>query len=120
VLYCVVLQHVASLDESQLTIEFAINKSKALNILHVFKLTSYLLICFTHANKPFIHSTIGRIYDRCHPLFAQHSTSHTLDPFSLFLSPTFTHLCISPALFHIKYFDLSICFIIEYMHFNER
>ncbi len=83
---------VASFDGCHLTIEFIINKSKVLNILCVSKLPSSLLACFVQVNKLFINS-IGRIHDQCQPFFAQHSTSHTLDSFSLFLSP---YLSLTP------------------------
>jgi len=77
--------NVVRLDKCQLTTEFAINKNEELNIFHVSKIQSYLLSCFAQANKSFINS-IRRMYDECRPLFSQHSTSHTLDPSSLFLS----------------------------------
>ncbi len=60
--FIVVQRQIASLGKCQLTTEFAINKSKALTILHVCKQVSYLLTCFVHANKSFIKSTSRRIY----------------------------------------------------------
>ena len=76
--------NVASLDKSYLTIEIATNKSKAVNILQLSKLPS--MICFAQAVKSFRNSTAEEFMIDAATPFAQHSSSHTLDPFSLSLS----------------------------------
>ncbi len=81
-------------------------KCKAFNILHVSKLPSCLLIRFALANKSFINSTSGRIYDWHRP-FLCYTLPHTLLTLSLSLSICLLPAWILPVHLHIKVLGLS-------------